>query len=262
MLLQDKVVIVSGIGPGLGSKLATLAAKEGARVAVAARTRSKLDGAEKDIEALGLGTEVLKVPTDIASREQCKALVDATIARFGRIDVLINSAYTGGKMEPIETADLDDWHSTLDVNLFGTMNLTQEVIPYMKKQGGGSIINVNTLVARRPMFYNAGYGSSKAALSCATAHLALELGQYGIRVNSTYMGWMWGPNVQGYVEQRAKDEGKTVEAVREEIALPMALRRMPEDGECAKAVIMLASDYASAVTGAALDVNAGDFILC
>jgi len=117
-LLDDKVVLVSGIGPGLGIHLATLAAGEGARLIVAARTAEKLDGAEREVAALGLGTPVLKVPTDIARREDCRRLVDAAIDRFGRIDVLINSAYIAGSFGPIEQADLDDWKNTLEVNLF------------------------------------------------------------------------------------------------------------------------------------------------
>ena len=125
MLLKDKVVIVSGIGPGLGIELALLAASEGARLAICARTASKLDDAEQQVAALGLGTEVLKVPTDISDRVQCQALVEQAVARFGRVDVLINSAYVGGKFEPIESADLDDWKATMDINFFGTMALTQ-----------------------------------------------------------------------------------------------------------------------------------------
>ena len=141
MLLKDKVVIVSGIGPGLGIELALLAAQEGAKLAICARTASKLDAAERDVAALGLGTEVLKVPTDIADREQCRKLVERTVERFGRVDALINSAYVGGGFGPIETADLDDWRATMDINFFGTMKLTQEVIPHMKRQGGGAEIH-------------------------------------------------------------------------------------------------------------------------
>jgi NAD(P)-dependent dehydrogenase (short-subunit alcohol dehydrogenase family) len=130
----------------------------------------------------------------------------------------------------------------------------------MKSQGGGAIVMVNTMVVHRPMMYNGGYGASKAALKNATAHLALELGQYGIRVNSTFMGWMWGPNVEGYVNQAAADRGVSTDVIKQEVAQNIALRRIPEDGDCAKAVIMLASDYAQVVTGACLDVNGGDFI--
>ena len=108
MLLQDKVVIVSGIGPGLGQELAVLAAAEGAAaVVLAARTPAKLEQAERAIEALGLDTSVLKVATDIADSAQCQALADATVQAFGRIDVLFNSAFDPGSFEPIEQANLD-----------------------------------------------------------------------------------------------------------------------------------------------------------
>jgi len=261
MLLKDKIVIVSGIGPGLGIELSTLCAKEGAAgVAVCARTASKLDEAEAAIRAEGLDTPVLKVPTDVSDRAQCDALVAKTVERFGRVDVLINSAYVPGQFTPVESADMDDWRKTMDVNLFGTMNLSQAVIPTMKKQGKGAMVMVNTMVTRKPLAYQAGYGASKAALISATSHLALELGRYGIRVNSTFMGWMWGPPVETYMQMEAKRNNTTVEAMRKAVARNIPLGDIPEDGDCAKAVIFLASDYACAVTGACLDVNGGEFM--
>ena len=260
MLLKDKVVIVSGIGPGLGIELAKLAAAEGAKLAIAARTASKLDETEQQIAALGLDTPVLKVSTDISSAEQCAELVTQTIATYGRIDVLINSAYNPGSFEPIESANLDSWRQAMDVNLFGTMKLTLDVVAQMKKQGGGSIVMVNTMVTRKPLPTQGGYGASKAALSSATAHLAKELGAYNIRVNSTYMGWMWGAPVQGYIEAMAAQSGQPAQALIAEIEKNIPLGKIPTDAECAKAVMFLASDYASAVTGAALDVNGGEYI--
>ncbi|WP_116366518.1 SDR family oxidoreductase [Parahaliea mediterranea] len=260
MLLNNKVAIVSGIGPGLGQHLATHCAKEGAHVVLAARSADKLDAAEAAIASLGLNTRVLKVPTDIADPDACTALVAATCAHFGGVDVLLNSAYTGGEMTPVENANLADWRNTMDTNFFGSMQLTLAAVPSMKQRGGGAIVMVNTMVVRKAMAYNAGYSASKGALKTATAHLALELGQYGIRVNSAFMGWMWGPNVQGYVRQAAASQGVSEERVVEGIAQHIALRRIPTDANCAKAVIMLASDYASEVTGACLDVNGGDFI--
>lgn len=261
MLLKDKIVVVSGIGPGLGIKLAKGAAQQGAAgVVVAARTCAKLDQAEQEIRALGLDTPVLKVPTDIADRQQCDDLVQQALERFGRIDVLINSAYVPGKFEPVESADLNDWRKTLEINLFGTLNLTQAVIPCMKKQGGGSVVMINTMVTRKPMPWQAGYGTSKGALRSATSHLALELGPHNIRVNACFMGWMWGPAVQGYLEGSARQRGITLEAAKAEVASNIPLRRIPEDGECANAALFLASDMASAITGAVLDVNGGEYI--
>lgn len=260
MLLKDKVVIVSGIGPGLGIELAKLAAAEGAILAIAARTARKLDETEQQIAALGLNTRVLKVATDISSKEQCASLVAQTIAAYGRIDVLINSAYNPGSFEPIEHANLDSWRQAMDVNLFGTMNLTLDVVAQMKKQGGGSIVMVNTMVTRKPLATQGGYGASKAALSSATAHLATELGAYNIRVNSTYMGWMWGAPVQGYINAMADHTGQSVDTLVAEIEKNIPLGKIPTDADCAKAVMFLASDYACAVTGAALDVNGGEYI--
>lgn len=261
MLLKDKVVIVSGIGPGLGNRLAVLAAKEGAAaIVLAARSAEKLTTAESEIRAFNNNVKLLSIPTDITDVARCKNLVDETIDHYGRVDILMNSAYYGGKMEPIETADLNDWRLTCETNLIGTMQLTQAVIPHMKSQGGGAIVMINTMVTHKPMPYNGGYGASKAALSSAASHLALELGQYGIRVNSAFMGWMWGPNVRTYVENVAAERGVSADQVKQEIAQEMALRVIPEDGDCAKAAIFLASDFACAVTGATLDVNGGAYL--
>ena len=130
MMLKNKVVIVSGIGPGLGQALSTLAAKEGAAaVVIAARTPAKLDIAEQEIRDLGLGTPVLKVPTDISSVEQCQALAQTTVEEYGRIDVLFNSAFNPGAFGPIESASMDDWRAAMDVNFFGTVQLSRPVFP-------------------------------------------------------------------------------------------------------------------------------------
>lgn len=261
MLLKDKVVIISGIGPGLGIKLAVLAAQEGAKgVAISARTSAKLDQAEAEIRAAGFDTPVLKVTTDITVPGDCERLAQLCVEKFGRIDALINSAYVSGKLDPLEKYDAQDWRQTMEVNLFGTLNMTFAVVPQMKQQGGGSIVMINSQVTRKPIASQAGYATSKGALKTAAAYLALELGQHNIRVNSAFMGWMWGAPVQGYMEQAEKDYGMSVESMKADVARNIALGHIPEDQECAKAAIFLASDYASVVTGAGLDVNGGEYL--
>jgi NAD(P)-dependent dehydrogenase (short-subunit alcohol dehydrogenase family) len=261
MLLQDKVVIVSGIGPGLGQELSTLAASEGAAgVVLAARTPAKLDAAEAEIAALGLGTRTLKVPTDITSREQCQALVQQTLDTFGQVDVLFNSAFDPCTYHPIDEAPLDDWRRTMEVNLFGTMNLTQECVKPMKGAGGGSVVMIATMVEHKPMAYQGGYAASKSALRAATRHLALELGPHNIRFNSCHMGWMWGPNVQGYFAMQAQATGRPEEELVAEVAKNIPLGFIPEDGDCARAAMFFASDYSRVITGATLDVNGGEFM--
>jgi NAD(P)-dependent dehydrogenase (short-subunit alcohol dehydrogenase family) len=258
MLLSEKVVIVSGIGPGLGQELAHAAAREGARLVIAARTAAFLDEVANDCREAG--ADVLAVPTDVTDRAQCAALVAAAVAEYGRVDALINSAYTPGKFAMFESSDLDDWRKTFEVNLFGALSLSQEVIPHMKQQGGGSIVMVNSMVQKKPLPFQSGYATSKGALATAAKMLATELGPHGIRVNSVYMGWMWGPPVQGYVAGAAKSRGVPAEEVIGEITASIPLRIIPDDADCANAALFFASDLSRVVTGASLDVNGGEFM--
>ncbi|AXQ30174.1 SDR family oxidoreductase [Solimonas sp. K1W22B-7] len=262
MLLKDKIVIVSGIGPGLGVKLAVEAAREGAAgVVVAARSADKLDDAEARIKALGVKAKVVKQVCDITSREQCAALAAIAAKSFGRVDALVNSAFFHGNMDYASTANLDEWNEVIQTNLIGTLKLTQAVIPQMKSQKSGAIVMINTMAVRQvPPLGEAGYAASKAALGNSAKWLAKELGPDGIRVNTVHMGWMWGAPVQGYMEWQAKEMGVPVEQLVQGISANIPLGRMPTDDECARAALFLVSDYASAVTGAALDANGGMYM--
>lgn len=263
MLLKDKVIIISGIGPGLGVKLAVESAVQGAKgIIVGARTAAKLDDAEMRIKALKLANPptVVKCTTDISNRSDCDALVATAKKEFGRIDCLINSAYNPGQFCSIEDSNLKDWQDVFSVNLYGSLNLTQATIPVMKEQKKGSIVMINTLVTRKPLRTHGSYAASKAALSSASAHLALELGQYGIRVNSTYMGWMWGPSVEGFFQMQEAATGESIAKQRAKVVEGIPLGDIPEDGDCGKAAIFLASDYSCAMTGACLDVNGGEYL--
>lgn len=135
MLLKNKVIIISGIGPGMGIKLALRAAEYQAKaVVLAARTQAMLDETEQTIRDAGYSCEILKVATDISLPEQCQRLAELTIAKFGRIDALINSAYTHGTWESSSNSSMDDWRKVMEVNLYGSMNMTQAVVPQMKNK--------------------------------------------------------------------------------------------------------------------------------
>jgi NAD(P)-dependent dehydrogenase (short-subunit alcohol dehydrogenase family) len=258
MMLRDKVVIVSGVGPGLGQELAHGAGREGARVVLAARTESFLQEVRGKLEASG--SEVLAVPTDITSSEQCENLVKQTLARFGRVDALINSAYTMGRVAMFEDADIDRWQAPFKVNFFGSLRLSQRVIAPMKAQGGGAIVMVGTVAARKPHAKDTAYAASKAALRAAARNLALELGPYRIRVNSAMMGRMGGPAVERQIEELSRARGVSPDEIRREQTARMALPEIPMDSECAGPVLFLASDYSRAITGATLDVNGGEYM--
>jgi NAD(P)-dependent dehydrogenase (short-subunit alcohol dehydrogenase family) len=258
MILEDKVVIVSGIGPGLGQELAINAGREGAKVVLAARTQEFLDKVCVEVEKTG--AETLVVATDITNVDQCRNLVAKTVERFGRIDALVNSAYSGGTFCTFEDANLDDWRKTMEVNLFGSLSLTQQVVPVMKKQGKGAIVNINTLVERKPLPMQAAYASSKGALTVATRMLAKELGEFGIRVNSVAMGWMWGPPVEGYINGAAKQAGVSPDEIIADIVKDIPIGRIPDDSDCANAALFFASDLSAVVTGANLNCNGGEFM--
>jgi len=257
MLLHDRVAIVSGIGPGMGRDIALAFAREGADVVLAARRTAMLD--EVAVEVSKLGRRALSVPTDIADAAQCRRLADAAHAELGRIDVLVNNAFLGGRYDLIEDANLDDWRKVFDVNVFGALELSKAVTKYMRAQGGGSIIFINSMSLRiiEPRF--GGYAASKGALMTAAQTMAKELGQYKIRVNSVVPGYIWGPALQGYFKQLAQQQGTTPEAVYAEIASRTALNHIPSSEEIAGAAVFFASDLSRVVTGQSLDVNGGHF---
>jgi NAD(P)-dependent dehydrogenase (short-subunit alcohol dehydrogenase family) len=263
MLLQDKIVLVSGIGPGLGIKLALEAARAGAAgLVITCRTASKLADAGKRLKEAGLPVPVLAKTCNINDKVQCEALVAAGVEKFGRIDVLMNSAFNHGPMDHVATANLDSWATgPIATNLIGTLKITQAVVPHMKARKSGAIVMINTMAVRQvPPLGEAGYAASKAALRTSAMYLAKELAPDGVRVNTVHIGWMWGFPVQMYVQYQAQQAKVPEEQIKAQIASGIPLGRIPTDDECARAALFLASDYASAVTGAALDVNGGAYM--
>jgi NAD(P)-dependent dehydrogenase (short-subunit alcohol dehydrogenase family) len=204
---------------------------------------------------------VLKQINDICSEESCTRLVEAAAKEFGRIDALINNAVDHGYFDRVETADLDLWHEQFDTNVLGTLRLSRAAVLQMKTQPeGGSIVMINTMGAKMvPIVAEVGYCTSKAALLHATKALAMEVGPYGVRVNSLHPGWMWGAPVQGFLAEQTSAWG-TLEEAYDRIAGELPLRRVPTDDECARAALFLASDYSSAITGASLDANGGNYM--
>jgi NAD(P)-dependent dehydrogenase (short-subunit alcohol dehydrogenase family) len=260
VLLKDKVAIISGIGPGLGQELAYVFAREGAHVVLAARTKAKLEEVQAKIAEDWPEARTLVCPTDISDKVQTQHLVDATVAEFGRVDVLINSAYVPPAFTMFEDADFDDWRKSFDITVFGTLQLTQQVVPAMRASGGGSIVFVNSMIQKKPLPTQSGYATSKGSLTIAARMLAKELGPYGIRVNTTFMGWMWGPPVESYVNYSVSS-GRSRDEVIAEITKDIPLGIIPDDADCANAVAFLASDLAKVITGAELNVNGGEVML-
>ena len=257
-MLSDEVVVITGVGPGLGSKLAVRAAAEGAKVVMAARSTEVMAQVEKDVAAEG--GQAVAVTCDVRRPEDIERLVATAVDRFGTITGLVNSAYAHpGFYDLLDTPE-KQMRRSMDIILFGTLGVTRAVVPHMKAAGRGSIVNIGTMTTRKPMRGEGGYAVAKAALTSATQFLALELGEHGIRANQAIMGWLDGPGVRFYLKFTAEQRGVTEQEIYDEIAARNPLGRIPTDEACAGAVLFLLSRLASEVTGATLDVNGGEYM--
>ncbi|MEU6561921.1 SDR family oxidoreductase [Nocardia nova] len=255
-LLADKVIVVSGVGPGLGRALCVQAAAAGARVVLAARTESRLREVAEEIEATG-GT-TLTVPTDITDDAAVGHLVERTVETFGRVDALINNAFAVPSMKALARTDFQQISDSLELTVLGTLRATQAFTDELAKTHG-SVVMINSSVLRHSEPRYGSYKVAKSALLAMSQTLATELGAKGIRVNSVAPGYIWADQLKWYFGEVAKKYGITAEQVYEQTAARSDLKRLPEPDEIARAVVFLASDWASAVTGQTLDVNCGEY---
>jgi|SRR5436305_4988794 len=257
MLLDGRVCIVSGVGPGIGRAIAEAVIREGGAAVIAARSDAYL--ASVSAELAETGGRVVAQPTDITDEQACQDLVGCALESFGRVDVLLNNAAISSPYQALEGGDLDVWRRMYEVNLVGTLQMTRAALPVMRDQQAGSIVFINSLIIRKPRPNYGPYAASKAALLTSAQVLAREVGPAGIRVNSVCPGWVWGPTVvEGYAARTARARGITVDDVYAELAEATALHQLPTPEACADAAVFLASDMARAITGQSLDVNCGE----
>ncbi len=161
MLLDGKVAIITGVGAGLGGAAAEAFAREGAAVALVARTESNLEEVAGKIEADG--GRALVVPGSVSDAGRCLEIAAAVADKLGGIDCLVNSAFRNDPGVAFEDADLDQWRKVFDVNVFGTLNMIQAAIPHLKARGGGSIVNIGSMGARKIRPNSGAYTASKGA---------------------------------------------------------------------------------------------------
>lgn len=256
-MLQGKVAIVSGIGPGMGREIALRLAEAGADVVLAARSTERMEEVAADVEAFG--RQAVAVRTDISDADACQRLVDAGVAELGGVDILVNNAFHPGDYTPFLEADLATWRATFDVNLWGTLQLTRAAVRAMEPRGGGSVVMVNTMSMQRIAVGFGAYAASKGALATITKTLALELGPLNIRVNGVHPGYIWGDSVRGYFQAMADEREVPLQEVYDEHASETALRRFPDAREISGTVLYLASELSAGVTGQAVSVNGGHY---
>ncbi|MGI8336514.1 SDR family oxidoreductase [Actinomadura scrupuli] len=258
MLLKDEIAVITGAGPGLGRTLALLMAQEGAGVVVAARSEDVLEQIAAEITAAG-GT-ALAVPTDVSRPDQVKRLARTVMDRFGRIDVLVNAAFPGTHRKNVldmDDAYLEQWRSAVEIATYGTLLCCRHLAPHMVAAGRGSIVNLTSMSSRTGYAGRSDYAAGKAGVHLLSHCLADELGPSGVRVNCVAPGWIQSDVLVEWMRGRAARQGVTYEEVLAGDVGAMALRRIATEQDVARAVLFLASRRAQAITGATLDVNAG-----
>ena len=244
MRLKNEVVVVTGAARGIGSVIATACAAEGSRVVVA---DVDPEGARRAAdEIIRLGGEALPLRIDVAEPLQVQQLIDETLARFGRLDVLINNAGVGLN-QPFLTTTLEQWELQLRVNLPGQFLCGQAAGRAMASSGGGRIVNVASISGQRGGQGRAAYGASKAGVILLTKVMAVELAPLGIRVNAV------APGPVDTDQSRATHTPATREAYYDRIPV----RRYGQREEIAAAVLFLASRESSFVNGHILNVDGG-----
>jgi short-subunit dehydrogenase len=177
--MQNRVILITGASTGIGAATAELFARKGWAVVLAARSQDKLEKLAADITSAG--GKALAIPTDVTVQSDIERLVQQTVQKFGRIDVLVNNAGVG-IAGTLDTVDLERLRYVFELNVFAGLALLQAVVPVMKAQRDGVIVNVSSIVESTPVIYTAGYGASKAALSYFSQSAAIELASYGIDV--------------------------------------------------------------------------------
>ena len=250
--LEGKVALITGGGGGIGAATAMLFAEEGAGLALVDRDLAAAEAAAGELRTRFPSTAVLPLAADVGDESQARRAVEAAAARFGGLDILVNVA--GIRVfGPLADAEPGSWDSILAVNLMGTVHCCRASIPMLRSRGGGAIVNVSSVFGVTGRAGMGQYDVTKAAVVSLSRTLAIEEVTNGIRVNAVCPG----PTITPFHIARAEARGVSEEELRRTGAQHTLMKRWAEPREVASAILFLACDESSFVTGTALVVDGG-----
>jgi 3-oxoacyl-[acyl-carrier protein] reductase len=256
--LQGMTAIVAGAGPGIGRACATALRREGAEVVLAARDITRLDAmAAEMVAAAPSGPQPLTLAFDFSELDSCRALVEQTLDRTGRIDILVNVATAGGETTPIAEGEWESWRRAFAVNVIGTMELSRLAARAMTANPGGSIVQIGTIGTRALPTGRSRYTATKSAMVAASLTMAKELGRSHVRVNVVTPGFTTGTPLDAMIDSIATRTGESPDEVSDRMAAGAALHRHVDPADVAEAVVFLAGPGARNITGVELPVTAG-----
>jgi NAD(P)-dependent dehydrogenase (short-subunit alcohol dehydrogenase family) len=255
MILEDKTILVSGVGPGLGREIASRVLRDGGRVVIGARKAESLEVAAKELDPSG--ERVLAHAFDITNESACGEIVAAAEKRFGRLDGLAQVA-AAEPMGDLASTPVDHFRTANEVNVIGSVQLVKAAVPAFERAGGGSVVLIGSQSTELPPpSPQLAYSASKGALRAVSIALSTELGPKKIRVNTVIPTWMWGPPVEGYVRWQANERKVPEAQIKAELESLFSLGEIPADDDVAEAVVVFLSDRLRMVTGEFLRVDAG-----
>ena len=259
MKLQGRTAIVTGAGQGLGRAISLELAREGAHVVLADIVPENSAETAELIRAMS-GPEPLEITTDVSDEGAVRRMVEGAVERFGGVDILVNNSGIAGPHCFVYEVSNEDWDRTLLINLTGAFWASKYVVPEMKRRGGGAIVNMSSVAAKRPLHNRTPYITSKMALIGLTRGMAQELGEFGIRVNAVCPGSVDSPRGYYVLERAAKQSGKTLEELVEAKKAQTPLRSFIPPEAVGRVVAFLCSDDAAMMTGQDINVSAGSFM--
>ncbi|HYC48326.1 MAG TPA: SDR family oxidoreductase [Burkholderiales bacterium] len=248
--LKGKIAVVTGGTQGIGKATALRLAQEGANVAICARTKQAVDETAGEIQKLGV--QALGVAADMSKAADIERFMKAVIERFGRVDILVNNAGTSKRGAFLELTD-EEWSNDLELKVFGAIRCSRLVVPHMKKNGGGRIVNITISSAKQPGAQSYPTSVSRAAGLAITKAMSKEFAADNILVNTVCIGKI----KSGQHERRYKRDGRTPEQYYAEAAKDIPMRRVGEAEEVADVIAFLVSERASYVTGTSVNLDGG-----